>query len=543
MRGIYVVIFLMVVVLLNSCDNSSTGPVEPAEGWAVIKIDPVPSNGSIRFNPEGVRAGNEYRFEPGILVKATAVPSEGSEFKSWTGDVGLLTSTEIEINTTSDSAIHLSATFNKVPMGISWTKQESGVTSGLVSVTGGKGLIVVVGNNGTILTSTDGVSWTKRSTGLNTCLNHVIWTGSKFVVVGDSGAILISADGVSWSVKNGPEAYHLESVVWNGKMLVATGGHMINSGLTDNTVLTSSDGEVWTDQFGGTGIWYTAAWSGYAFVAGGYNYNYSTVSDNSSYSLYMSIDGKDWTHLGRGVDLYTSFNSIIFHNDRFIGVGGSRRTGDPFTSLYYSDNVDYWESMSSPTNSSLNSVAWSGTNYVAVGDDGIIITNDTSLGFWTKQASGVDIDLYEVACTGSKMVAVGYGGTILTSNCQCDALVTDDDDSLTDTWKLLRTTMVYPDGSKETFESDSANTRTFIFKSDNKLIISVQSSGMEPQLMFGTWSTQGETLSVFIYDENGEASPAGQMVYNVNGNTLTWSINVTQGGVSIKLTEVYQRDE
>ncbi len=512
---------------------------DPGAVWAIIRISPVPTNGTIKFDPPGVCSGNEYRFEPGIRVTATALPAAGYEFKSWTGGSGLPATPAIGIIAIADSVTLLSATFGKAPMGTTWTKQESGTKSGLVSVTGNKGLIVVVGNNGTILTSADGVSWTQRPTGLNICLNRVIWTGSKFVAVGDSGVILTSTDGIAWAVKNGPAAYHLESVVWNGKLLVATGGCMINSGLTSNTVLTSPDGEIWTSQSGGTGIWYTVAWSGFAFVAGGYDFNFSTVSDNSSYSLYVSVDGKDWASLGKGVDLYTSFNAIIFHNGKFIGVGGSRRTGDPFASLYYSANVENWNTIWSPIDSTLNSIAWSGTNYVAVGDGGTIITADTSLDDWTERASGVDVDLYEVACAGTRMVAVGYGGTILMSNCMSDDPAPDSR-PLVGAWKLVRTITANPDGSKETIENDSTDIRIFSFTSDNRFTLSLQFPQMEPQFLFGTWSTQGATLSLAIFDETGESVyTTASMTYAIAGNTLSCTSAGETDGVT--KTEVYER--
>ena len=358
MRCILALSFSLTVILLSSCGNQTTGPVEPPGGWAIICLSPVPADGAITFNPPGVCDGNEYRFEPGTVVTATAIPAEGCEFNSWTVGNGVRNTISIEIVPTADSVTVISATFKRPPMGLVWTKQESGTKSGLVSVAGGNGLIVVVGNNGTVLTSTDGVSWTQRPTGLNVCLNNVIWNESRFVAVGDSSAILTSTDGITWTVRNGPAADNLESVAWNGKELIAVGGRMINSGLTNNEVLASPDGEIWTSRSGGIGIWYSVTWSPFGFVAGGYDFNFSTVSDNSIFSLYRSIDGKNWRFWNCSVEQYTSFNSIICQNGTFIGVGGSRRIGDPFASLYYSTDFDTWKSMRSPTDSTLNSVAW-----------------------------------------------------------------------------------------------------------------------------------------------------------------------------------------
>ena len=544
MRCILALSFSLTAILLYSCGNQTTGPAEPSGGWATIRISPVPAAGAVTFDPPGICSGNDYRFEPGTIVTATAVPAEGCEFKSWTVGTGVLQTSSIQIVATTDSVTVISATFNRPPMGIIWTKQESGTHSGLVSVTGGNGLIVVVGNNGTILTSTDGVSWTPRSSGLNVCLNSVIWTGSRFVAVGDSSAILTSTDGSTWAVKNGPAADHLESVAWNGRELIAVGGRMINSGLTSNEVLASPDGEIWTGRSGGSGIWYSVTWSAFGFVAGGYDFNFSTVSDNSTFSLYRSVDGKRWRFWNCSIEQYASINSIIYHDGIFFVAGGSRRTGDPFASLYYTTDFDNWKSMRSPTDSTLNSVAWTGANYVAVGDGGTIITADPSSlddwSPWETVPSGVDADLYEVACTGTKMVAVGYGGTILTSNCRCDDPA-GGGNPLINTWKAVSTTVTNPDGTKETTVYDSTVTRVFTFLSDNRLTIATYVLSMEPQILSGTWVVQGTSLTFNVSDKTGETSyPPYPGTYSISGSTLTWTISVEQDGQTASLTEVME---
>ena len=527
-------------MLFHSCEKTA-GPVEPSEGWAVIRLAPPPVGGTIAFDPPGVRSGNEYRFENGITVTATAIAAEGCSFRSWTGGNGFPATEQIQIRVTSDTVTLLSAIFNRPPLGTSWTKQESGTTSGLVSVTGGNGLIVAVGNNGTILTSVDGVSWTPRTSGVNHCLNHVIWTGTRFVAVGDSSTIVTSTDGIVWTISNGPAAGHLESVVWNGRMLIATGGYMINSGNTQNTILSSYDGTDWSRKNAGFGIWYTVVWTGYAFVAGGYDFNFSTVSDNSHFSLEMSIDGSSWRHINCNVRQYTCFNSMIYHNGKIIGVGGSRRTNDRFASVYCSPDAREWNYIHTPTDSALNSVAWSGTHYIAVGKGGTIITADTSLSTWTMLASGVDVDLYEVACTGTRMVAVGYGGTILTSDCQCDEET--EMHPLVDSWRAISTVIVDSDGNRQTIQYDSNLSRIFTFFADNRLMIITLSGSMEPQHLSGTWSLQGNGLTFNVSDETGKMGyPSVPGTYTISGNTLTWTMQMEQNGVTATLTEVMERN-
>ena len=81
--------------------------------------------------------------------------------------------------------------------GINWTSRTSGVSKDLNSITYSEslGLFVVVGENGTILTSSDGINWTSRTSGVSTWLYSVTYSESLglFVVVGENGTILISA--------------------------------------------------------------------------------------------------------------------------------------------------------------------------------------------------------------------------------------------------------------------------------------------------------------------------------------------------------------
>ena len=62
----------------------------------------------------------------------------------------------------------------------------------------------------------------------------------------------------------------------------------------------------------------------------------------------------------------------------------------------------------------LNDVAWTGANFVAVGDSGAILTSPDGID-WAERASGTDVDLNAVATLGTDVVAVGYDATVLLS--------------------------------------------------------------------------------------------------------------------------------
>ena len=68
-------------------------------------------------------------------------------------------------------------------------------------LTSSTGLFVTVGDNGIILTSSNGISWTKRTSGTTKNLYGVTYGNSTFVTVGDNGTILTSSDGTTWTNK------------------------------------------------------------------------------------------------------------------------------------------------------------------------------------------------------------------------------------------------------------------------------------------------------------------------------------------------------
>src|SRR5690606_33893142 len=67
-----------------------------------------------------------------------------------------------------------------------------------------------------------------------------------------------------------------------------------------------------------------------------------------------------------------------------------------------------------PALKSLQSVTWTGSQVVAVGDSGTVITSPNGLS-WEGRVSGVGGHLFGVAASPSRIVAVGAGGTIVTS--------------------------------------------------------------------------------------------------------------------------------
>ena len=61
------------------------------------------------------------------------------------------------------------------------------------------GLFIAVGQEGVILTSSDGAIWTSRTSGSSGVIWNIYYENSTFVGVGASGTILTSSDGTTWT--------------------------------------------------------------------------------------------------------------------------------------------------------------------------------------------------------------------------------------------------------------------------------------------------------------------------------------------------------
>ena len=145
--------------------------------------------------------------------------------------------------------------------GISWTKRTSGTTKNLYGVTYGNSAFVAVGGSGTILTSSNGTDWASRTSGTTKNLYGVTYGGGLFVTVGDNGTILTSSDGTTWANTSTnerttlgryfsqPDANHLYGVTYGDDLFVTVGGNA--------TIFTSSDGTTWTERDGLRSTWAT----------------------------------------------------------------------------------------------------------------------------------------------------------------------------------------------------------------------------------------------------------------------------------------------
>ena len=232
--------------------------------------------------------------------------------------------------------------------GTAWTSQVSGTTALLKSIAYGGGQFVAVGINSTILTSANGVTWTSQVAGPPgpaLYLNDVTYSGGQFIVVGSGGTVKTSPTGVTWTDKTSGTAMELYGVTAGNGKFVAVG---VNS-----TVVTSPDGVTWTPQ--------TVAGPATFLIKVACN---TTTGEfvavaNTSNRLITSLDGIAWTAHASGTN--QPLKGVRFLNNQiFIAVGdkGTIRLGV--------DGTD-WRPLTITPDVSVGGMAYGNGHYVGVG--------------------------------------------------------------------------------------------------------------------------------------------------------------------------------
>ncbi|MEK3714058.1 Ig-like domain-containing protein [Paenibacillus sp. FSL R7-0333] len=170
----------------------------------------------------------------------------------------------------------------------------------------GSDTLVAVGKAGKIVTASSPSTWAVRDSGVNEDLNSIIHkgTGGEFVAVGDNGILLTSTDGVSWTPSDGSFGMNWNGVSYGDGKLVIVG----DSGFIMEKSDTGTDWE----------IVYSATNENLNAVAYG-NGTFVAVGDNGT--VVMSKDGSDWTKMTSKTT--NKLNGIIFGGGMFVAVGAS----------------------------------------------------------------------------------------------------------------------------------------------------------------------------------------------------------------------------
>jgi hypothetical protein len=279
-----------------------------------------------------------------------------------------------------------------------WNTRDSGVTNVLNGVAYGNGVYVVVGNEGIVLSSTNGVNWTKRSSGTVVALNSVVYANSLFVVVGENGTVLTSVNGTLWGRRTSGTTAFLYDVIYGGGKFVAVSD--------TGAVVTSPTGTIWTLKNGTAAGVYGVAYGNGKFVSVGATYDCSFFC-NYNVATYYSTDALTWSAVVRP-GLPVAVSDVAFGNGVFVAVGDAG-------TILLSSSGTAWTQPLTGSSDFLWNVAFAHNTFVVVGGvQGTILTSIDGQS-WTPRNSGTGNGLFNVGYGNSTFVAVGQYGTILQS--------------------------------------------------------------------------------------------------------------------------------
>lgn len=209
------------------------------------------------------------------------------------------------------------------PNGSTWTRRLFSGPS-LFGISSGAGVLVAVGDTGTIWRSVDSISWSPVPSGVTVRLVDISHGAGRFVTGGAGGTVLTSADGSSWTDRTSGTGLaswqDISEMEYLNDRFLGSGWYARIRHSTDlgNTFSTTETGE--------------RIIAGYAFGNGVY-FAAGADRDNADADINLiSTNGTDWTPLA--TTQQDDRRSAIFFNNTFITVGanGSIRQSAAITS-------------------------------------------------------------------------------------------------------------------------------------------------------------------------------------------------------------------
>jgi len=273
--------------------------------------------------------------------------------------------------------------------GLKWTRRGTTAPTGIWDLSYGNGTFVAVGE-GVLGVSTNGVDWDNLGAAVTTTtLDDVAYGQGTFVAVGDGGVILRSGDGAHWSLStsNWGNVLFMTAVTYANGVFVAAG----DSG----TLLSSTNGINWlaAKKAG------NAEMRDFTYGAG----KFAAVGDGGV--ILTSANGTTWAPQNSGVT--AKLAGAAYGNGLFV-VG----TGSGF--LTSTDGVAWTQQGLTVPGANVAGLGYGNGVFVAVGSAGLILTSTNAVD-WLTNPSGTTADLYRVRYGDGSFLITGSSGTVLTS--------------------------------------------------------------------------------------------------------------------------------
>lgn len=247
------------------------------------------------------------------------------------------------------------------------------------------GLYVVAGASGSVAVSADGFDFSRRLSGSDNTLRGAAASPDRLVIASDGGEILSSPDGDTWT-EHVTGAGLLQDAEYLGALFVVVG--------RSGTIYTSPDGTTWTERISNTTEdLNSVSYNGMMYVAVGTNG-----------VVVTSLNGVDWTegNIAMGLD---PMRGVAFGAGVWVAAGDM---GQIYTSA---DAITWTEQTFAGGTAFISDVTFDGNRFAATTQDDIYTSTDGAS--WTLSFNGF-ANLDGITTTGAgEIYAVGDGGYIM----------------------------------------------------------------------------------------------------------------------------------
>lgn len=295
---------------------------------------------------------------------------------------------------------------------------------------------VAIGFNGLILTSIDGQKWELQKSGLEkpnvqendaTHLKYIKYLNNKFIAINSDGRVVSSPDGKTWTILDNKISdkiikagfnvnefivvdenkivYHSnDGINWEKKQQ-GIGNSILNNVkyIGNKFIITGEKGIVLTSDDGKTWIKCETSTQENLYDVIYADNQYIVIGDAGT--VLISPDGIKWEQSGLGEKI--TIKSIGHGKGKVMAVG---EKGSIYS--YYKDG---WKKEKSPTNNSLYYLGYINNEFIAVGENGTIISSSDGKTWNVNLSDRANTYLYNIIYKDGKYIAIGSSGMILIS--------------------------------------------------------------------------------------------------------------------------------
>lgn len=310
--------------------------------------------------------------------------------------------------------------------GISWQYIPTTITNAIRAVSHGNGTFIALARGTQSATSTDtiyshdGLTWKRSNQSFTNELTKPCFGNGAFVAISAPTGVAVSTDATSWRYK---QLGYVRSLTFGAGQFVASG--------SAQSIWTSVDGSTWTERTS----FMSPAFECLTYGSGKF------VGINNW--IYWSTDALSWNVVAWPPSL--SSRGLVYGNGLFVATGPIF----PLWFFTFDDNLQYIESSLAPS-SLVNDIVYGSNQFVAVGQNGLILTSadgrdwkcrsagcflehlatsatafvglsssniatSTDAILWTTHPTFITNALASIVVGHNKAVAVGTSGAVLSS--------------------------------------------------------------------------------------------------------------------------------